>query len=344
MTTINECVNQILRVNMQLKEGEVVTIIYDKQTENLANIFEKESNNLGSQHVARVDVDRYRDQVTAGKALSILSFLPDVKKHLRQSDISLFLATQRSGETEFRKGIIYAPQEFSQLGHGHIPTASEDMLLRVFSHDIRPVLALTDKIYEIVKDAHSAKITTPAGTNLNVCFNPKYRWVNCNGIIERGMGSNVLPAEVYTAPGTSNGYVVVDGLLGCHFAEEYGPLKVPVIFEVNDGLAHNISCKDKCLEEKFKKFLRDGGEYANRLAEVAVATNYHLERLRGDISEDEKKMGVHIALGSPYPKITGADWEAKTHLDCIFLKPTITFMYQDRPEITIVNDGEIILQ
>ena len=37
----------------------------------------------------------------------------------------------------------------------------------------------------------------------------------------------------------------------------------------------------------------------------------------GNILQDEKIPGVHVAFGHPYSEHTGADWFSKTHIDCV---------------------------
>jgi leucyl aminopeptidase (aminopeptidase T) len=37
----------------------------------------------------------------------------------------------------------------------------------------------------------------------------------------------------------------------------------------------------------------------------------------GNILQDEKLPGLHIAFGHPYTEHTGADWSCRTHLDIV---------------------------
>ena len=37
----------------------------------------------------------------------------------------------------------------------------------------------------------------------------------------------------------------------------------------------------------------------------------------GNILQDEKIPGIHIAFGHPYAEHTGANWLSKTHIDCV---------------------------
>jgi len=49
----------------------------------------------------------------------------------------------------------------------------------------------------------------------------------------------------------------------------------------------------------------------------AIGTNIELTRLIGNILQDEKFPGIHIAFGNPYGVHTGADWHSSTHIDVV---------------------------
>jgi leucyl aminopeptidase (aminopeptidase T) len=59
------------------------------------------------------------------------------------------------------------------------------------------------------------------------------------------------------------------------------------------------------------------------LGEFAIGTNIFLDRLTGNLLQDEKFPSVHCAFGDPYSEETGADWRAKTHVDGIMLNCSI---------------------
>ncbi|MBN1283312.1 MAG: aminopeptidase, partial [Proteobacteria bacterium] len=60
-----------------------------------------------------------------------------------------------------------------------------------------------------------------------------------------------------------------------------------------------------------------------RVGEFAIGTNVALTKLIGNLLQDEKFPGVHVALGSPYPDKTGASWESKAHNDGVMRDPTV---------------------
>jgi aminopeptidase len=60
--------------------------------------------------------------------------------------------------------------------------------------------------------------------------------------------------------------------------------------------------------------------------------------LTGNLLQDEKIPGLHVAFGNPYPEFTGADWASTVHVDCVTTGCTITV-----DERTIMSDGQFTL-
>ena len=55
------------------------------------------------------------------------------------------------------------------------------------------------------------------------------------------------------------------------------------------------------------------------MGEFAIGTNLGIERVIGNILQDEKFPGIHIAFGNPYGEHTGAPWRSGTHIDVVGL-------------------------
>ncbi|PYU31176.1 MAG: aminopeptidase, partial [Acidobacteria bacterium] len=58
-------------------------------------------------------------------------------------------------------------------------------------------------------------------------------------------------------------------------------------------------------------------ENSDRVGELAFGTNLGLSEMIGNLLQDEKLPGVHIAFGDPYGSQTRADWKSKTHVDVL---------------------------
>jgi len=58
-------------------------------------------------------------------------------------------------------------------------------------------------------------------------------------------------------------------------------------------------------------------ENSDQVGEFAIGTNIELKDVIGQILQDEKYPGVHIAFGNPYGQHTGAEWFSSTHIDVV---------------------------
>src|SRR5213078_1261419 len=110
---------------------------------------------------------------------------------------------------------------------------------------------------------------------------------------------------------------VVDGVVGDYLCQKYGDLQAtPLTIEVKDNRIRELRCDDKELLKEFRAYTSTD-ENSNRVGEFAVGTNTACTHVIGNILQDEKIPGIHIAFGHPYSEHTGANWVSKTHIDCV---------------------------
>lgn len=58
----------------------------------------------------------------------------------------------------------------------------------------------------------------------------------------------------------------------------------------------------------------------------------------GNLLEDEKIPGAHIAFGNPAAGQAGADWTCPSHIDLIIMKPEIWF-----DDVQVMARGEYLI-
>jgi leucyl aminopeptidase (aminopeptidase T) len=73
---------------------------------------------------------------------------------------------------------------------------------------------------------------------------------------------------------------------------------------------------NKQLEDDFWRYCHTD-ENSDRVGEFAIGTNIAVRDVIGNILQDEKIPGIHIAFGNPYGAHTGADWFSATHIDVV---------------------------
>jgi len=196
--------------------------------------------------------------------------------------------------------------------------------------DYDKVKEVTDRLFNLLADAEEIHVTSPAGTDFTATFDTGMRWIPCSGIVDkRGEWDNLPSGEVFTAPKTFNGRLVVDGTIGDWLEEKYSakdlaetPLTIDVEHEIGGSFLKDVTCKNKELLKDFKSYV-EAEANASRVGEIGLGTNVFLEELFGNILQDEKFPTVHVAFGDPYHEKTGATWVSDYHIDLLMRKCSI---------------------
>ena len=146
-------------------------------------------------------------------------------------------------------------------------------------------------------------------------------WRKYQAIVELarlGWGSdNAAFRQIFTSRFDSNGIFVVDGVVGDYLCQKYGDIQAtPLTIEVKSNRIHSLVCANQELLEEFRAYTSTD-DNSNRVGEFAVGTNTACKDIIGNILQDEKIPGIHIAFGHPYAEHTGQTWLSRTHIDCV---------------------------
>ena len=148
------------------------------------------------------------------------------------------------------------------------------------------------------------RFVTPQGTDLIVGVAGRH-WVNCDGKV------NFPDGEVFTGPieDATRGVLVLD------FPAVYEGHEVNgVRLEFKDGRVVGASANKG---EDFLLAMLDQDPGGRILGEVALATNYSVQRFMRNALFDEKIGGTfHVALGAAYPE-TGGTNQSGLHWDLV---------------------------
>ena len=253
-----------------------------------------------------------------------------------QPHVSFYTASSRPGELKFRMAYMPAVMRANPAGarHGHMINITPILMTQGMRVDYQRIYDVTMRVHELACQAKEIRVTNPKGTDFTASLNPDFKWIPCHGLYHKpGEWGNLPEGETFTSPGNANGLLVVDEL-GDYFSERYGILETPVNFEVEDGRVISVESEDKSLEKDVQSYIY-GAENADRVGEFAIGTNIALTGLVGNLLQDEKFPGVHVAFGDPYGKQTGADWKSDHHVDVIPTQCTI-----DVDGRRIMSDGE----
>ena len=242
--------------------------------------------------------------------------LPDaLMQPLEEAQVVIYCVFPRQGELPSRQQFVRRIEAL-KLRYAHMVGITEDIMCQGMRADFNKVDEVSRRLLERAKVAKKIVVKSRCGTDLVATFNPDYQWRKTSGIIEE-VWSNLPGGEIFTAPWSVDGVFVVDGTVGDYFSSKYGTLdKTPMTLEVAGGYLKRATCENKALEEEFWDYCHSAPG-SDRVGEFAIGTNLAVFEFTGNLLQDEKMPGVHIAFGDPYGSQTGADWSCVTHVDVI---------------------------
>jgi aminopeptidase len=295
-------------VCLRLQPNEKVTLITDDATREIAASLVHELENLGAP---------YREWVLEDLAPRPLGDLPrEIVDDLETSQVSIFAVQAQANELKSRMQMTDVVNR-RKIRHAHMVNINRQIMLEGMRADFLKVDRISTKVVDIVRRAKQVRAKTSAGTDLTADLNPEYRWLKTSGIISPDKWGNLPGGEVFTTPGEVNGTFVIDGVVGDWLCAKFGSLREnPLTIQVKSNRLTEAHSANRELEDDFWHYTHTD-ENSDRVGEFAIGTNVELKDVIGQILQDEKYPGVHIAFGNPYGAHTGAQWYSSTHIDVV---------------------------
>lgn len=319
-----------VNVCLRVRPSERVCLITDRATVEIAASIAAELEKVGA---------LYHAWILEELAERPLKDLPrEILADLEQSQVSIFAVQAQRNELRSRIQMTDVVNR-RKIRHAHMVNINRQIMLEGMRADFARVDRLSQKVIEMVRKASQIHAKTAAGTDLTADLNPNYRWLKTSGIISPEKWGNLPGGEIFTTPGEVNGTFVIDGVVGDYLCSKFGNLaETPLTIRMKQNRLTEAHSSNRELEEDFWKYTHTDAN-SDRVGEFAIGTNIGLKDLIGEILQDEKYPGVHIAFGNPYGAHTGADWDSTTHIDVVGRKFNI--WVDDRQ---IMREGKFLVE
>lgn len=260
-----------------------------------------------------------------------ISHAKEVVRSHRQdvADIIIALSNNSTSHTRYRALACSAGCRFASLPH-----FDPEMFYTSMTVDWAALAERTANLVDAVNKAEWIHVTTPNGTDMNICKQGRHAGGDDGLLTIPGSFGNLPAGEAYFAPleGRSHGTMVI----------EWGPtrkLDDAVILTVENGVVVQMTGNDPHRARLEAKF----AEHANcrNIAELGIGTNDKATR-PDNVLEAEKILGtIHIALGDNSG--FGGTVSAPFHEDYVFYRPTLTAIMADGSNQVIISDGVLKL-
>ena len=319
-----------VNVCLRVQPAEKVCVITDEATIEIAAALVQEIQKVGAP---------YRAWVLEDLGPRPVADMPrEILEDLESSQVSIFAVQVQTNELRSRIQMTNVVNR-KKIRHAHMVNINPQIMLEGMRADFQKVDRLSQKVVELVRKAQRVRAKTAAGTDLTADLNPNYKWLKTSGISSPEKCGNLPGGEISTTPGEVNGTFVIDGVVGDYLCAKFGNLQShPLTIQIEKNRLTEAHSENRELEEDFWKYTHTD-ENSDRVGEFAIGTNIDLKEVIGEILQDEKYPGVHIAFGNPYGAHTGAEWDSSTHIDVVGRKFNIWVDDQQ-----IMADGKFLVE
>jgi len=319
-----------VNVCLRVQPHEKVCVITDQATAEIAASIIHDLQVLGA---------RFQAWLLEDVAPRPLTGMPqDILQDLETSQVSIFAVQAQANELKSRMQMTEVVNR-NKIRHAHMVNINRQIMLEGMRADFHKVDRLSQKVVEMARRAKVIRATTPAGTDLHAELNPSYKWLKTSGIISPEKWGNLPGGEIFTTPGEVNGTFVVDGVVGDYLCAKFGSLQAnPLTVRMHKNRITEVHSENRDLEDDFWRYTHTDAN-SDRVGEFAIGTNIDLKDVIGQILQDEKYPGVHIAFGNPYGAHTGAEWDSSTHIDVVGRRFNIWI-----DDEQIMQDGKFLVE
>ncbi|MFP4632477.1 MAG: aminopeptidase [Halobacteriales archaeon] len=224
---------------------------------------------------------------------------------MRESDVVVAPTTRSLTHTRARIEACEAGARVATM-----PGVTARMMEEAMQADYSEVDRRARDFLETLDGASEVRVRSEAGTDLLLDVEGRGWKVDVGLCQEAGCVTNLPAGEVYVAPRSGDGRLVVDGSMA-----GVGRLDEPLVIEFEGGRAVSIEHED------VRERVDAAGDCGRNLAELGVGLN-PAATLIGEVLQDEKVAGtVHVAVGDSSG--FGGDVECDVHLDGVVLDPSV---------------------
>jgi len=297
-----------VHVCLNIQPQEKTTVITDEASREIAAAIEAELDESGLKYQTFV-LEEYADR-------PLLDMPQDILDDMESSQVSIFAVQAQRNELRTRMQMTDVVNRRG-IRHAHMVNITAQIMKMGMRADYREVDRISQVVWELASAANVIRATTPAGTSIVAQMNPAYKWIKTSGIISTKKWGNLPGGETFTTPGEVNGTFVIDGVVGDYLCAKYGSLRdQPLTIEVVKNRLAEAHSANQELEQEFWQYCHTD-ENSDVVGEFAIGTNTACKDVIGNILQDEKIPGIHIAFGNPYGAHTGAAWFSATHIDVV---------------------------
>jgi len=232
---------------------------------------------------------------------------------LALAQASVFVASAPKEELPMRQHLLHLVAAH-RLRHAHMPGITEQLFVRGVRLGDERSLERAKRVRERLSTGHRLEATSALGTRLSIDLTG-VRWFSQLGVLEPGRWGNLPAGALYSSPPEAGveGELIVNASLGEWFGRREGVLEQkPVRMLVRAGRVVEVRAPHSRQLERDIEALLAVSPSSARIGLACVGVNEALEGPFGDPLVDQNLPGLHLGVGDPAARITGARWSSPT--------------------------------
>jgi leucyl aminopeptidase (aminopeptidase T) len=303
---LQKAAKKLIKDILKIKKSEKVCLVADYENEvyrAIKKVLEREGLNF---QIVKIRKERLHS-----------SPIPEAKRFF--SDCDVIIAPTKNSISHSPE-TTHARKKYG-VRVASMPGINGKIFLSAMNANQKEIEKIGKFILRKLKHGKVVKITTPSGSDLEICING-IKFMEEHGEIKRGALNNVPFGEVCGFGIKGNGKICIDSWRDIRSKDE-------AFLYIENGRIVSWSKG----ADKFIRYLLAAGECGLKMVELGFGTNPGIKRAIGNVLNDEKIYGsVHIAFGG-HGKI-----KCGVHEDIILLKPTVTIDGKK-----IAENGELLI-
>jgi leucyl aminopeptidase (aminopeptidase T) len=294
-----------------VRAGQHVVVIADKKSLDVANAIVG-AIDAGGATGDVMNLDELKSTASNHTGERPHKLLPtQLRRGMLRAHASIFVASAPIQERPMREqlfGII----DTCAVRHAHLPDITKHAFVCGMRVDYDTVVSTGRAMALRLEFARAIETESDAGTNLKLSFSPESRWIPRLGELVPGKSVTFPAGAVFASPEDVHGVFVANASVGEFFGAREGLLAgKPVVLTIEQGRVIKVQADSTELQGNIEAMLRFSAN-SDRVGLVAVGVNTGIGAATGESIVDQNLLGLHLFIGDPASKATGATWSART--------------------------------
>lgn len=236
-----------------------------------------------------------------------------VSQRLRGAQASVLLASYGLA-TPLSRAVVLAAER-AGTRHLHVVGCDERVLGQSIRASPAVLAAMNARVVERLTAPSNVRVTSPAGTSLEVTLVAQFPLLSATGRPAPGRPENLPTGIVYTHPASVNGTFVADRAVAGEGVQTTPSAlrRAPVILRFQRGRVASVECVDAVVRGAVEQTLASHPD-ADRVGLVVWPTNYLVRSEIGVEVQDALLPGMNVDLGFSLPDLTRARHDAPVQL------------------------------